>query len=417
MPSSRSSSASQANVDRTEASSPQSSQMSPQTQESVETLPSTQKQQQRYKPTHAPALSPSNIPTSPDFGKNQHLSMDEEVKERFRQVVAEFSAPIRYAFAYGSGVFAQKGYDLENKPMVDFIFGVSHPSHWHYLNLQNRPGDYSFLGKLGSSTVSFVNNKLGAGVYFNPYVKINGMTLKYGVVSIDTLCQDLLDWRTLYLSGRMHKPIKILRDDARVRLANQVNLTSALRVALLRQGDSFTEEELWDGIVGISYRGDFRMHVGENPNKIKNIIASQTPQLRRLYAPLVSDMPNVAYVTPDGSDSPILAQDMHPKYRGLMVKKLPPNLRTRLVARYRISGEPGAKAFEGMSDQEAAMGDRIYQAVAGHPDLGQWIDDSCRDIIGGPALTQSIKGVLTAGVVKSTKYAGEKLSKWWSARK
>lgn len=32
-------------------------------------------------------------------------------------------------------------------------------------------------------------------------------TIKYGVVTMDHLCKDLIEWQTLYLSGRMHKPV------------------------------------------------------------------------------------------------------------------------------------------------------------------------------------------------------------------
>lgn len=118
--------------------------------------------------------------------------------------------------------------------------------------------------------------------------------IKYGVVSIDKLCRDLIDWETLYLAGRMHKPVKILRDDARVRLANQVNLTEAVRVALLTLPEHFSEKELFEKIAGISYVGDFRMVVGENPNKVKNIVGAQLDHFHRLYISLLGDLPNVA---------------------------------------------------------------------------------------------------------------------------
>jgi translocator assembly and maintenance protein 41 len=79
--------------------------------------------------------------------------------------------------------------------------------------------------------------------------------IKYGVISTDTLCEDMMDWSTLYVAGRMHKPVRIIRPDARILLANQINLVSALRVALLMLPEEFTEVELWEQIAGISYAG------------------------------------------------------------------------------------------------------------------------------------------------------------------
>ena len=143
--------------------------------------------------------------------------------------------------------------------MIDFIFGVSHTQHWHSLNLQEHRDHYSALGALGSGAVSAVQDKWGAGVYFNTHVTVDGILIKYGVVNIDTLCRDLSEWDTLYLAGRLHKPVKILRDDPRVRLANQINLLSALRTALLLLPPTFTEQELYATIAGISYLGDPRM--------------------------------------------------------------------------------------------------------------------------------------------------------------
>lgn len=66
-----------------------------------------------------------------------------------------------------------------------------------------------------------------------------------------------MDWSTLYVAGRMHKPVRIIRPDARILLANQINLVSALRVALLMLPEEFTEVELWEQIAGISYAGEY----------------------------------------------------------------------------------------------------------------------------------------------------------------
>jgi hypothetical protein len=54
----------------------------------------------------------SQLPTN--FGANQHISIDDALKEKLRSVLWRFNAPIRYAFAYGSGVFQQANADANN---------------------------------------------------------------------------------------------------------------------------------------------------------------------------------------------------------------------------------------------------------------------------------------------------------------
>jgi Phosphatidate cytidylyltransferase, mitochondrial len=51
----------------------------------------------------------SQLPVN--FGANQHISIDDTLKEKLQAVLWQFNAPIRYAFAYGSGVFQQAGTD------------------------------------------------------------------------------------------------------------------------------------------------------------------------------------------------------------------------------------------------------------------------------------------------------------------
>ncbi len=82
----------------------------------------------------------------------------------------------------------------------------------------------------------------------------------------------------------MHKPIRIIKDDARVRLTQQVNLVSALRNALLTLPESFEEERLFEKMASFSYQGDPRMkYWGENPKKVKNIVGAQRGQFKELY--------------------------------------------------------------------------------------------------------------------------------------
>ncbi|KAF9583685.1 Mitochondrial translocator assembly and maintenance protein 41 [Lunasporangiospora selenospora] len=342
----------------------------------------------------------------PKFGDNQHIDIDAAMWEQLKSVVDTFhhKAPIRYAFAYGSGVFAQNGYDPKKKPMVDFIFAVSHPQHWHALNIQANPHHYSMLGKIGSKAVATMQESFGAGVYFNPFVEVNGMNVKYGVVSIDTLCNDLLNWDTLYLSGRLHKPVKILLDDPRTRLSNQVNLFNATRVALLSLPKQFTSEDLFTKIAGLSYLGDFRMSIGENPHKVQNIVRAQLSQFHRLYDPLLANLSNVTTLR-EG----FLEQDDNPIVKSRTWHKLPPRLKQGAL--YRYHSEISKSGFEIVKEDGQEL-----QSVATAPHLDKYLASTVQSIVQIPALTQSIKGIATAGVFKTSKYGLQKMGKWWARK-
>lgn len=60
----------------------------------------------------------------PKFGDNQHIDIDEAMWQQLKSVVdtIHHKAPIRYAFAYGSGVFAQKGYDEKVSYFLLFFY-------------------------------------------------------------------------------------------------------------------------------------------------------------------------------------------------------------------------------------------------------------------------------------------------------
>jgi mitochondrial translocator assembly and maintenance protein 41 len=385
------------------------------------------------------------------FGYNQHMQINEEFKECLRQMLWQFRAPIRYAFAYGSGVFSQSNatksspsnvYPHPKPPeaivkwqrgggkVIDFIFGVSHTQHWHSINMQQHPEHYSFLRRFGSGLVSRVQDDWGAGVYFNPYITVNGTMIKYGVVNLDTLQKDLSNWDTLYLAGRLHKPVKILRDDPKVRLANQINLISALRTALLMLGPKFTEQDLYTKIAGISYMGDPRMDFrGEDPNKVRNIVANQLPNFRQLYAPLVEELPNVQYTDArcksndwflDTQGDYQIAQDMDTKRRGNMVRRLPVSFRSKIYMEYRKKWQiPGAefnRMMKESQDEDAEgfkrrEGGKFDQRIANEDDLKDTAVHVIRQTVRWPSWSQSTKGFLTAGPSRSWKYLGEKRAK------
>ena len=393
------------------------------------------------------------------FGYNQHIKINEDFKESLRQILWQFRAPIRYAFAYGSGVFSQSAGGSKslltseamsphpNPPkaveewqkggakIIDFIFGVSHTQHWHSLNLGQHPEHYSGLKYLpySSAAISGIQDKMGAGVYFNPFITVNGVMIKYGVVNLDTIVEDLSEWKTLYLAGRLQKPVKILRDDPRVRLANQHNLLAALRTALLMLPENFTERQLYERIAGLSYMGDPRMlkipglGAGENLSKVSNIVGAQLPGFRQLYVPLIENLPNVDFTdsrTPHemgwekedairhtgsnvelaedvlgGADGLELTQDMDPHKRGNIIPTESRSIRERREG-YRslrerevnyaksIVGSPDYMAPEVLKGEEYdftvdywSLGCMLFEALAGYPPFaGATVDETWQNL-------------------------------------
>ena len=395
---------------------------------------------------------------SANFGVNQHILINDEFKEALRQILWKFRAPPRYAFAYGSGVFPQTGLSSSststtlhpnpssaistvqkgNGKMIDFIFGVTYTQHWHSMNLQQHRDHYSAVGSLGSAFVSRIQDQWGAGVYYNPYVTVNGTLIKYGVVNLDTLCNDLSTWDTLYLAGRLQKPVKILRDDPRVRLANQVNLISAVRTALLLLPAKFTEQDLYKTISGISYLGDPRMSFGaENLNKVSNIVIHQLPNFRRLYAPLIENLPNVSFQDSrcsspawvnDPDTNATLVQDMDPTKRGNMVRRLPKNFREKLYfqyqSKYQIPQLEFNKMMEQANDEDPSrikrkQGGPFDQRIAGDEQisLNKEVSAAITKIIKWPSWSQSTKGLVTSGFRKSWRYSMEKWEKYREGQK
>lgn len=64
--------------------------------------------------------------------------------------------------------------------------------------------------------------------------------IKYGVIGTQLLYDDLQHWDSLYIAGRMQKPVLMLKDYAKLPLARKNNLDAAFTMALLLLPECFS---------------------------------------------------------------------------------------------------------------------------------------------------------------------------------
>jgi translocator assembly and maintenance protein 41 len=201
---------------------------------------------------------------------------------------------VSFAFAYGSGVFEQRD-QQQTPPLIDLIFAVDDADTWHRENVLNNANHYAWWLRATPLALGVSQLQQNA-VFFNPFVSLgNSVVVKYGVVQRDELLRDLRDWSALYVAGRLHKPVRIIRaaapDDSLLRAALQSNLAAALRVALHgAPAGRLADVDLFQRIAALSYTGDVRMRLAENPNKVRNIVLGpgNAERFRRLYEPHIA---------------------------------------------------------------------------------------------------------------------------------
>ncbi|XP_056129089.1 phosphatidate cytidylyltransferase, mitochondrial isoform X1 [Lampris incognitus] len=318
----------------------------------------------------------------------------------YRRILSHFPQDFSLAFAYGSGVFKQHGttQGQMGKNMVDFVFAVDDPVTWHTMNLLQNRKHYSILKLLGPRKISSIQNDHGARVYYNTLVPVDGRVIKYGVISTEALVDDLMHWETLYIAGRLHKPVKMLvqNESGKLRAALMGNLKSAVIASFLMLPESFTEEDLFLQIAGLSYAGDFRMVIGEDKSKVSNIVKDNIQHLRILYSNILQDCSQVVYKPQQGK----LEVDKSPEGQFVQLMALPRTLQQRIT---RLVDPPGKNR-----DVE-----EILLQVAQDPDCGAVVQQGISSIVKSSSVTQSIKGIATAGLWKTVSYSSKKLIKMW----
>ncbi|XP_032996674.1 phosphatidate cytidylyltransferase, mitochondrial isoform X2 [Lacerta agilis] len=290
---------------------------------------------------------------------------------KFRRILAHFPQELSLAFAYGSGVFQQAGASTveTGNNMLDFVFAVDDSVTWHMMNLLKNRNHYSFLKYFGPKPISNVQN-YGAGIYYNTLVPCNGR-------------------------------VKILTQNENVKLqaALASNLKSAVTAAFLMLPESFSEEDLYMQIAGLSYCGDFRMIIGEDKSKVMNIVKPNMLHFQKLYSNILEDCPQVVYKHQQGK----LEIDKSPEGQFVQLMALPRTLQQQITF---LMDPPGKNR-----DVE-----EILLQVAHDPDCGLVVHQGISGIVRSSSLIQSAKTTLTAGIKKSVTYSMKKMykmSKGW----
>ncbi|XP_036995208.1 phosphatidate cytidylyltransferase, mitochondrial isoform X2 [Artibeus jamaicensis] len=286
----------------------------------------------------------------------------------FRKILSHFPEELSLAFAYGSGVYRQAGPSSDQKnAMLDFVFTVDDPVAWHSKNLKKNWNHYSFLKVLGPKFITSIQDNYGAGVYYNTLIMCDGRV-----------------------------KIVAMNENVILRSALDKNLRSAVTAAFLMLPESFSEEDLFIEIAGLSYSGDFRMVVGEDKTKVLNIVKPNIAHFRELYGNILQENPQVVYKIQQGR----LEIDKSPEGQFTQLMTLPKTLQQQIN---HIMDPPGKNR-----DVEETL-----LQLAHDPDCGEVVRLGLSAIVRPSSLRQSTKGIFTAGMKKSLHYSALKLHKMW----
>lgn len=184
---------------------------------------------------------------------------------------------------YGSGINPQYGQE-DRKPQIDLIVVVDDLKKWHSLNINRNAKDYSFFSRLFFKYAPKKWLCSGGKIAYMTFIPFNGGNYKIGTIEKNDFLNDLNNWETFYMAGRMQKPILVVKAPHEVEKAIEYNRYAGLLSAQLLLGEGeFDEEYFYTILAGLSYIGDTRMGIAENPDKVSNIVKGSFDFYHEIY--------------------------------------------------------------------------------------------------------------------------------------
>lgn len=309
-------------------------------------------------------------------------------------------------FGYGSKVIKQNRANSSDD-LLDIIIAVDDSTQWHRENIEINKHHYSLSFPATAKRVAWLQEEFGARVYFNPYINVGNLSIKYGVIKTDHLVRDLTHWDKLYIAGRLHKPVEFLINTCEknevMKEALRFNKESALRAALLQLPEKFDQSSLYRTITALSYHGDIRMLFGEDRNKINNIVEAQSERFDQLYLPIIKMSPNFKDVVHWSESCRKFSQDHSPKTLLRHLKLLPQTLRRSVCEIHRL-------------ESRAHESDIVLSSLSKNINCDRIVAQALMSIVRRSSTAQTIKGLITAGIFKSIRYGQRKIIKSLTSR-
>mmetsp|Transcript_2802 Transcript_2802/g.6121 ORF Transcript_2802/g.6121 Transcript_2802/m.6121 type:complete len:423 (-) Transcript_2802:295-1563(-) len=292
--------------------------------------------------------------------------------------------------------------------MVDFIVAVEDPASWHEENMTtcgNTAHYSSLMRALGPRACARLQDAqhFGARMYFNTLVPFRSerpqqQLFKYGVISTTALAHDIKHWSWLYAAGRLQKPVRILTRNTQLERLNKLNIENAARAALLTLPETFREEDMYVALASLSYTGDVRMAVrAEDCDKTRHIVRGNPEGFRALYTPAVRMLTKAGMLCRASSCSTEFHQPHDVDSRARLLGALP----ERFLRKLAPARAPNTLSSCELAREIAQRGPLLSRKA---------LLDALKSVVRASSLQQSVKGALTAGIVRSVKYAAAKFA-------